>query len=154
MRGCQRVHQNDYSSVLYKFSFCTKLTCLSTDSLCIALAEWPALHCSIWLLEWCQITRDVKSQEYFSLYEKFFPGTRREFLTTWWCHTHDPELQMRPRLLARSCALPLCKFAASRLNIKRHYARCADICSQDNCSLEKCSRMHITRHNQQTYSHM
>jgi len=29
---------------------------------------------------------------------------------------------MRPRLLARSCALPSCKFAASRLNIKRHYA--------------------------------
>jgi len=31
---------------------------------------------------------------------------------------------MRPRLLVRSCALPSCKlFAASRLNIKRHYAQ-------------------------------
>jgi len=28
-----------------------------------------------------------------------------------------------PRLLMRLCALPSCKFAASRLNIKRHYAQ-------------------------------
>jgi len=33
------------------------------------------------------------------------------------------ELLMRLRLLARSCALPSCKFAASILNIKRHYAQ-------------------------------
>jgi len=54
----------------------------------------------------------------------FFPGTQREFSTMWWwCHTRDPELPMRPRLLVRSWVLPSCKFAASRLNIKRHYAQ-------------------------------
>jgi len=69
-----------------------------------------------WLVMWI---RDVKREFFWN----FFPGSRREFSTTWWCHTRDPELPMRPRLLARSCVLPSCKFAASRLSIQRHYAQ-------------------------------
>jgi len=66
----------------------------------------------------------LKVENFFLNTRNFSPGTRREFSTTWWwCHTRDPELPMRPRLLMRSCALPSCKFAASRLNIKRHYAQ-------------------------------
>jgi len=65
----------------------------------------------------------LKVENFFLDARNLFPGTRWEFSTTWRCHTLGPELPMRPRLLARSCALPSCKFAASRLKIKRHYAQ-------------------------------
>jgi len=74
-------------------------------------------------------TRDVKSREFFfSIPEIFFPGLdenarpRDDDVTPCWVYINI-ELPMRPRLLVRSCALLLCKFAASRLNIKRHYAQ-------------------------------
>jgi len=65
----------------------------------------------------------LKVENFFLNMRNYFPGTRREFSTTWWCHTRDPELPMRPRLLTRSCALLSCKFEESRLNIKHHYAQ-------------------------------
>jgi len=82
------------------------------------------------------LSRNVKSREFFYRYEKFFPGTQWEFSATWWwCHTRDPELPMKPRLLVRSCALPSCKFAASRLNIKHHCAHCTAVTAGLWCAL-------------------
>jgi len=56
MCECQQVHENDYSSVqcsLLSLLYRTQ-TCVSADSLCVALAEWQVLQVGV--LEWCQVT--------------------------------------------------------------------------------------------------
>jgi len=65
----------------------------------------------------------LKVENSFLDTRNFFPGLDENSRPRDDDVTRDPELPMRPRLLVRSCALPSCKFAASRLNIKRHYAQ-------------------------------
>jgi len=70
----------------------------------------------------------LKVKNFFLDTRNFFPGLdensrpRDDDITPCWVDINI-ELPMRPRLLVRSCALPSCTFAASRLNIKCHYAQ-------------------------------